>query len=237
MIASQYRLVTEHFGITHLAVVTGASMGGMQSLQWAVSHPTMMDRVVAITPLAHTPAWTLAVTAAARMAFTLDPAFNGGNYTKEPEGAWRLQSAIFDSLITRTPVGLAEDYPHPGDVLAFAAKAEDARVASGFDANDWISQTWAYDRHNVGDTPGFNGDYATALTSVKAKTLILQAGLDLLNPAYEGNAAAKLIPYCVHVMIPSNEGHSAGGPLKAADVDFMNATITDFLAGKVIPNS
>jgi homoserine acetyltransferase len=26
------------------------------------------------------------------------------------------------------------------------------------DANDWLYQSWAYDAHNVGTTPGFNGD-------------------------------------------------------------------------------
>lgn len=32
MVQSQYALVTKFFGLKHLAVVTGASMGGMQSL-------------------------------------------------------------------------------------------------------------------------------------------------------------------------------------------------------------
>ena len=54
-----------------------------------------------------------------------------------------------------------------------------------FDANDWIYQTWAYDRHDVGTTPGFNGDTAKALASIKAKTLILTGTKDLLNPEFE----------------------------------------------------
>ena len=54
-----------------------------------------------------------------------------------------------------------------------------------FDANDWIYQTWAYERHDVGTTPGFNGDTAKALASIKAKTLILTGTKDLLNPEFE----------------------------------------------------
>src|SRR5690242_15986004 len=43
MVNSQQRLITEKFGITKLVTVIGASMGGMQALQWAVSYPNMMD--------------------------------------------------------------------------------------------------------------------------------------------------------------------------------------------------
>ena len=40
----QYRLVTEHFGISTLPLVTGWSMGAGQTYQWAVSHPEMVQR-------------------------------------------------------------------------------------------------------------------------------------------------------------------------------------------------
>jgi len=236
MVQSQYALVTKFFGLKHLAVVTGASMGGMQSLQWAVTHPTMMDRVVAITPLAHAPAWSLGVTQAARMALMLDPAYDGGAYTAQPEAGWRMHAAFFDALIVRTPLGMDQEFPNATDMLAFQQKQEDNRIATKFDANDWIWQSIAYDGHNVG-AGTFNGDYKAALATIKAKTILLQAGLDLLNPADEGQAAATFIPGAVHVTIPSVQGHFAGASYKPADVQFLNATVSDFLAGKSIPNS
>src|SRR5262252_10536308 len=58
MVNSQQRLVTEKFGIRKLVTVVGASMGGMQALQWAVSYPNKMDSIVPIIPLGRTPAWT-----------------------------------------------------------------------------------------------------------------------------------------------------------------------------------
>ncbi len=39
MVASQHRLLTEHLGVKHVVAVIGPSMGGMQALQWGVSHP------------------------------------------------------------------------------------------------------------------------------------------------------------------------------------------------------
>ena len=39
MVESQYRLMKEKLGIDHVVAVVGPSMGGMQVLQWGVSHP------------------------------------------------------------------------------------------------------------------------------------------------------------------------------------------------------
>src|SRR5712671_5016063 len=47
MVSSQQRLVAEELGIKRLVAVIGASMGGMQALQWAVSHPDMMESIEA----------------------------------------------------------------------------------------------------------------------------------------------------------------------------------------------
>ncbi len=73
MVESQYRLVTQKFGIDHLFAVVGASMGGMQSLQWGVSHPDMMDALVPIVPLGRTPPWTKAVLDLTRQEIMSDP--------------------------------------------------------------------------------------------------------------------------------------------------------------------
>src|SRR5262245_45668692 len=84
MIATQHRLLTEHLGINHVVAVIGPSMGGMQTLQFGVSHPDFMDSLVAIVPLAKTPAWTVVVLEATRKAIMLDPAWNNGDYTAPP---------------------------------------------------------------------------------------------------------------------------------------------------------
>src|SRR5262245_34599342 len=75
MVTSQHRLLTEHLGINHVVAVIGPSMGGMQTLQWGVSHPDFMDSLVAMVPLARTPAWTVTVLEASRKAIMLDPAW------------------------------------------------------------------------------------------------------------------------------------------------------------------
>src|SRR5438477_1464103 len=47
MVESQYRLLKEKFRIEHVLAVTGPSMGGLQALQWGVSHPDTRDGTAA----------------------------------------------------------------------------------------------------------------------------------------------------------------------------------------------
>ncbi|TMQ19723.1 MAG: alpha/beta fold hydrolase, partial [Candidatus Rokuibacteriota bacterium] len=152
MVASQQTLM-EHLGIKRVLAVVGPSMGGMQALQWGVSHPDFMDSLVALVPLAKTPAWSVVVMEASRKAIMLDPAWNGGNYTSPPVNGIRLWRDILGFLAARSPEMYRYQFQNQADVLPWLKTQEDAQIPL-FDANDWIYQTWAYDAHDVGTTPG-----------------------------------------------------------------------------------
>jgi len=230
MVESQYRLLKDKFGIEHLVAVVGPSMGGMQTLQWGVSHPDMMDGLVAMVPLAKTPAWTVAVLETTRRAIMLDPAWNGGNYTAIPDKGVRLWRDILNLLAARTPDMYQAQFKNGTDVLPWMTQQEDA-VMKAFDANDWIYQTWAYEKHDVGTTPGFNGDTEKALGSIKAKTLILTGTKDLLNPESEPKSVASSIKDVrVTTISPGTvTGHASAGGGFPTDVEFLNHEAKGFL--------
>jgi homoserine O-acetyltransferase/O-succinyltransferase len=229
MVESQHRLL-EHLGIAHVVAVIGPSMGGMQTLQWGVSHPDVMEALVAMVPLARTPAWTVTVLEASRKAIMLDPAWNDGNYAAPPEKGIRLWRDILNFLAARTPEMYRNEFPNQLDVLPWL-EAQEAAALKAFDANDWIYQTWAYDRHDVGTSPGFNGDTVKALRSIKAKTVIFTGVKDLLNPEWEPREAARHIRDVRVVTISPGTvtGHASAGGLFPADVDFLNEHIAAFL--------
>ena len=232
MVESQYRLLKEKFGIEHVVAVIGPSMGGRQVLQWGVSHPDYMDALVAMVPLAKTPAWTVAVLEASRKAIMNDPAWKDGNYDAPPEKGVRLWRDILSLLSARTPDMYSAQFKNGIDVLPWMEQQETA-VLKAFDANDWIYQTWAYERHDVGATPGFNGDTAKALASIKAKTLILTGTKDLLNPEFEPQEAGKNIAGVKMMTISPGTvtGHASAGGAGAADVEFLNREAGAFLDG------
>jgi homoserine O-acetyltransferase len=230
MVTSQHKLVTEHLGINRVVAVIGPSMGGMQVMQWGVSHPEFMDSLAALVPLARTPAWTVVVLEASRKAIMLDPAWKGGDYTEPPEQGIRLWRDILVFLSARSPQMYRDQFQNPMDVLPWLQQQETAQIKL-FDANDWIYQTWAYERHDVGTTPGFNGDLVKALRAIKAKTLIMVGSKDLLNPEYEPQDAARYIRDVRTITISPGTvtGHASAGGVFPADVDFLNREISQFL--------
>ena len=230
MVESQYRLLKEKFGIDHVVAVVGPSMGGMQVLQWGVSHPDYMDALVAMVPLAKTPAWSVAVMEASRKAIMTDAAWKDGNYDAPPEKGIRLWRDILNLLAARTPDMYSAQFSNGMDVLPWM-EAQETAVMKAFDANDWIYQTWAYDRHDVGTTPGFGGDTAKALASIRAKTLILTGTKDLLNPEFEPTEAGRNIANVRMMTISPGTvtGHASAGGAIPSDVEFLNRETSAFL--------
>jgi len=221
MVHAQHRLLVEHLGIESVRAVMGASMGGMQALQWAVSHPRFMQSVVAMTPMARTSAWAASVVQVARACLMADPAWNGSGFDREPERGWRAYAGLMHGLVMRTPD--AAERAHVGfeDMVA-------RQRTTRFEAHDYLYQSAAYEAHDVGTTAGF-ADTRGALASIVAPTLILAPPTDLFNPASAAREAAAAIPAARFVEIPSIQGHSAATSSSAADAAFLNRTIAAFL--------
>ena len=230
MVSSQHKLLRDHLGIDRVVTVIGPSMGGMQALQWGVSYPEFMDSLVPMVPLAKTPAWTCVMLEIARKAIMLDPAWNNGNYTEIPEKGMRLFWDIIVAVASRNPWAYRSQFPVGLDVLPWLKTTEDALVKA-VDPNNWLYQSWAYEAHDLGTTPGMNGDLVKALRSIKAKTLLLTSINDVLNPEWEPLEAARYIRdvTCVTINPYSANGHLAASGAVPADVDFLNHEIGRFL--------
>jgi homoserine O-acetyltransferase/O-succinyltransferase len=174
----------------------------------------------------------VAVMEASRKAIMEDPAWQDGNYDAPPEQGIRLWRDILNLLVARTPDIYAAQFRNGTDVLPWM-EAQESAALKAFDANDWIYQSWAYDRHDVGTTPGFDGDTAKALASIKARTLILTGTKDLLNPEFEPKQAGKNIRDVKMVTISPGTvtGHASAGGFFPVDVEFLNREAGAFLDG------
>jgi len=73
LVAAQKRALDE-VGIERLSLVIGASLGGMQALQWALDYPDRVDRAVMVGAHDHQSAMGIALNSIQRDAIAVDPA-------------------------------------------------------------------------------------------------------------------------------------------------------------------
>ena len=151
----------------------------------------------------------------------LDPAWKNGEYEAPPEHGIRLWRDVLNFLAARSPEVSRDQFDNPLDILPYL-QAQETGLIKAFDANDWIYQTWAYEKHDIGIT--------RALRAIKAKTLILVGTKDLLNPEWEPVDAARFIrDVRVTTISPGTvTGHASAGGGFPADVDFLNREISGF---------
>jgi homoserine O-acetyltransferase len=94
----------------------------------------------------------------------------------------------------------------------------------------WQAKMWQ--RHNVGDTPGVDGDFEKALRSIRARVLLMPSETDLYFPLADAQSEHRVIPNSTLMPIPSIWGHSAGAGAGPGDAEFLNQSIAKFLAEK-----
>ena len=224
-----HRLLTEELGIEHLRAVIGFSMGAQQAFQWAVSHPDMVEAAVAICGNAKEYPFGIVRLEGAKSALMADSAWNEGRYDKPPEVGLKALARHWATWGVSQEWWRRETYRELG-----YASIEDRLLAAeaGWlrrDANNLLWQAKMWQRHNVGDTPGFGSDFEKALRSIKARVLLMPSETDLYFPVADAEYESRFIPEAKLVPIPSIWGHGAGAGRGPGDADFLNQAIADFL--------
>ena len=218
MVASQAALL-DALGVGRLHAVVGASMGGMQALQWGVSAPSRVERLVAMTPMARTTPWAAAINECSRRALTV-----GGLRD------WSAWVPLMQLLCGRTPQRLDRDFEDAAQAIDWIGRRTDWWGEQGFAPIDWLYQSWAYDAHDVGLTPGFGGDTTAALASIRARTLIAAPPLDLYNSADAARRAAEGIPGARFVLLDTDWGHQSASAADVASARRLDDEIRAWLA-------
>jgi homoserine O-acetyltransferase len=222
-------LITEVFGIDRLAAVIGFSMGAQQALQWAVSHPAMVDAIVAYCGNAKEYPFGIARLEGAKAAIMADAAWDDGRYPEPPETGLRTLARHWAAWGTSQEWWRQELFRESGatSVEEWVRNSESYWLAK--DANNLLSQAVTWQTHNVGDTPGFDGDFEGALQSIQARVLLMPSATDLYFPPEDAEYESTLIPNAKLLTIPSIWGHRAGIGTNPADVKFLNDEIKLFL--------
>lgn len=228
-----HRLLTEELKITHLRAVVGFSMGAQQAFQWAVSYPEFADRIVATSGTAKTYPHGFVRLEGQIAAITADAAFQNGDYTAPPAKGLEAFGTVWAAWLYSQEWWRRElwrNTSQPGVTFDQVLDRFRKRFIPGADANDLILQMRTWERHDVGATPGFNGNVERALRSIKVPLLYMPSETDLYFPIGDARYEAAFIPGVSLVLIPSLWGHTTGAASNPADAKFLNDTIGRFLA-------
>jgi len=222
-VAAQYRLITEQFGVERIALVVGWSMGAQQTFQWAVSYPQMVERMAAFCGTAKTTPHNTVFLEGVRAALTADAAWDGGWYEAQPHKGLRAFARVyagwgFSQPFYKQELWRAMGFSSLDDFLIGFWEKRFLRR----DANNLLAMLGAWQRNDVSAAPEFGGDLRAALSSVRAKALVMPAETDLYFTPDDLEYEASLIPGARFEVIQSVWGHQAGNGLNTADSLFID---------------
>ncbi len=215
MVTVQRRL-QDALGVRSWRAVIGGSMGGMQALEWAVTHPEDVQGLVAIAIGARHSAWAIGLNEVARRAIMADPTWQDGRYPleRQPEAGLGLARAIamlsyrsFDSLEAKFG---RERRPEDDDALSSSFEIasylgyQGVKLVRRFDANTYIGLTRAMDEHDLSQG---RGRLDEVLARVQARGLVMGIPSDVLYPEVEQRRLVELLPRARYERLVSPHGH------------------------------
>ena len=186
-------LLIDSLGINKLHAVLGGSMGGMQTLQWAIEFPDRVGRYIVLACCARHNAQTIAFNDTGRQAIVKDPAWKQGNYAPDEPPAHGLSVARMMAHITYlSDAGMearfgrkrrAEDSSREHFDVEFEVESylryQGQQFVTRFDANTYLYLTKALDRF---DLHGADGTLDKSMQAVTAPGLVVGFGSDWLYP-------------------------------------------------------
>lgn len=231
-VMAQHRLLTEHLGIERMRLVTGWSMGGLQTFHWGALFPGMMDLLAPFCGSARCSRHNYVFLEGLKAALTADAAFHDGRYKEPPLKGLRAFARVYAGW------GFSQSfYRERLDINALGfASLED--FLTGYwetifltqDANNLLAMLWTWQNGDVAANPVFRGDFQKALRSIVARTYVMPGQTDLYFPPEDSQLEVAGMPNAELVPIPSIWGHSAGGPgVNPVDVKFIDDRLKDLL--------
>ncbi|RVT47781.1 homoserine O-acetyltransferase [Rheinheimera sediminis] len=212
------KALLDKLGIEKLYAVIGPSMGSFQAIEWAVSYPDKVERLLPVIGTAYIDSFSAVRLERWAQPIKQDPKWHKGAYplTEQPQGltralAYVMQDALHPDLFNQSYPAPALDKAIHQDIQAELPawdqliKAATQRSAQ-MDANSLLylvraSQLW---RAGMGD------NWQQKLKTVKAKTLWLPATGDLLlTPAMAKQSKAQM-PDALYEEISGQAGHLDG---------------------------
>jgi len=239
--------VVHSLGIRQLYSVVGASMGGMQAIEWAVTYPDRLRSLVFIASTAAASAQQIAWSRTGRQAIVDDSGFGGGDYyDRDPgQGPHRglIQARMIAMIHYRSDLEFNKRFSRNSneplepfrldqsfDVESYM-HYQGVKLVERFDANTYVLLNKMMDLHDIGRG---RGGVAAALGRVKVPTQVMSVTSDFLYPRYQQIEVVEALTGRVEVEhhdIESDDGHDGflteSGQVAPPFAKFLNRCYKD----------
>ena len=231
-VVCQQRLVTERLGVRKIALVTGWSMGALQTNQWGCLYPEMVERILPYCGSARTSRHNIVFLEGVKAALTADEAFQGGRYEQPPARGLRAMARVYAGWAVSQAFYREEVYLQAGysSIEEYLVGFWEARLL-GRDANNLLAMLWTWQNADASANPRFQGDFAATMGAITAKAIVMPSKTDLYFPPEDNEHEVNLMPNAELRPFPSIWGHMAGAPgLNPDDVAFLDQAMKELLA-------
>ena len=229
-IRAQHQLLTEHLGINQIALVTGWSMAGCQSFQWAAQYPDMVKAILPFCASAKTSEHNIVFLEGVKAALQADCIFDNGNYQTPPVKGLKAFGRIYAGWAFSQTFYRKQMYKLKGFDTAEALLQDWEQDHLDWDANDLLCKLKTWQLGDIGQQPAFNGNFVAALNAIEAKAIVIVCDNDLYFRPEDNEIEIKHIKNGELRVFESPLGHCVASPGNSPEFEkFLDNAIAELL--------
>lgn len=211
-VRAQHQLLTTKLDVNQIALVAGWSMAGCQSFQWAAQYPDMVDSILPFCASSKTAEHNWVFLEGVKAALAADSVYDNGNYQTPPEKGLKAFGRIYAGWAFSQTFYREKLYKTMGFDSAEALLQDWEQDHLNWDANDLLCKLATWQAGDISQQSEYNGDFAKALASIKARCIIIACDNDLYFRPEDNQIEAQQIANAELRVYESPWGHCVASP-------------------------
>ena len=212
-IKCQHELLTKNFDIEKIALVTGWSMAGCQSYQWAAQYPDMVEAILPFCASAKTSEHNFVFLEGVKAALCADPIWNNGDYSSPPIEGLKAFGRVYAGWAFSQSFFREKKYKELGfkNVEELLIDWENDHV-NNWDANNLLTKLLTWQKNDISTGPIYNNNFTEALNRIEAKAILMPCSHDLYFPPEDNEFEIKHMQNAELRKFDSIWGHCVANP-------------------------
>ena len=212
-IKCQHELLTKNFDIEKIALVTGWSMAGCQSYQWAAQYPDMVEAILPFCASAKTSEHNFVFLEGVKAALCADPIWNNGDYSSPPIEGLKAFGRVYAGWAFSQSFFREKKYKELGfkNIEELLIDWENDHV-NNWDANNLLTKLLTWQKNDISTGPIYNNNFTEALNRIKARAILMPCSHDLYFPPEDNEFEVKHMQNAELRKFDSIWGHCVANP-------------------------